>query len=244
MQTSVLCVAPQEAQAAALVDAVAHIPDVFIAGLCDPNQVQEVTRLVGTTLILTLEGTVIPDVEKLGIPVLPIAEVDKAAEVLEAYLKAQAAKQPPAKQAGSTPIVTAATSRLPFAPLRRQLRLGFYGTRGGAGTTTAVVTAAKLLAAQGKRVALFDAAQRGDPYLLLDLTPSDQPATTGTITVYPDLALDDARVSYDAILVDGGRERRAFPARWIAVDKPLSEAAVAKLLGVDLASLTQEATQC
>jgi hypothetical protein len=243
MHTSVLCVAPQEAQAAALVDAVAHIPDVFIAGLCDPHQVQEVTRLVGTTLVLTLEGTAIPDVEKLGIPVLSVPEVDKAAEVLEAYLKAQTAKQPPAQPTASAP-APVATSRLPFAPLRRQLRLGFYGTRGGVGTTTAVVTAAKLLAAQGKRVALFDAAQRGDPYLLLDLTPSDKPATTGNITVYPDLALDDARVSYDAILVDGGRERRAFPARWIAVDKPLSEAAIAKLLGIDLASLTEEAAQC
>lgn len=243
MQTSVLCVAPQEIQAAALVDAVAHIPDVFIAGLCDPHQVQEVTRLVGTTLILTPEGTVIPDIEKLGIPVLSVPEVDKAAEVLTTYLKAQAAKQPPAQPTTPVP-ASAATSRLPFAPLRRQLRLGFYGTRGGVGTTTAVVTAAKLLAAQGRNVALFDAAQRGDPYLLLGLTPSDQPATTGTITVYPDLALDDARVSYDAIIVDGGRERRAFPARWIAVDKPLSEAAVAKLLGIDLSSLTQAATQC
>ena len=79
---------------------------------------------------------------------------------------------------------------------------------------------------------------------MLDLIPSDQPATTGTITIYPNLALDDARVSYDAIIVDGGRERRAFPARWIAMDKPLSEAAVAKLLGIDLASLTQEAKGC
>ncbi len=241
---TILCVASQEPLAEALSYAVITVPDVIVIGLCAPHQVDELVSVVGATLIVTLEETVIPDVETLGIPVLPVPEVDKAAEVLTTYLKAQAAKRPAAQQAAPIANTTAPAPRLPFAPLRRQLRLGFYGTRGGVGTTTAVVTAAKLLAAQGKCVALFDAAQRGDPYLLLDLTPSDQPATTGTITVYPNLALDDARVSYDAIIVDGGRERRAFPARWITVDKPLSEAAVAKLLGIDLASLTQEARRC
>ncbi|HOU14071.1 MAG TPA: hypothetical protein PKZ84_13245 [Anaerolineae bacterium] len=241
---TLLCVAPQESQADALSFAVTAVPDVLVVGICAPQKTRQMLEFVDATLIVTLEGTAIPDVETLGIPVLPVPEVDKAAEVLEAYLKAQAAKQSPAQQAVPATAAPVAISRLPFAPLRRQLRLGFYGTRGGVGTTTAVVTAAKLLAAQGKCVALFDAAQRGDPYLLLDLTPSDHPATTGNITVYPDLALDDARVSYDAIIVDGGRERRAFPARWIAVDKPLSEAAIAKLLGIDLASLTQEVAQC
>ncbi len=243
MHTNVLCVAPQEAQAAALSDAVTAVPEVLVVGICDPQKTWQMLKFVDANLIVTLEGAEIPDVEKLSIPVLPVPEKE-AAEVLTAYLQAQAAKQPPAKQAAPATAAPVATPRLPFAPLRRQLRLGFYGTRGGVGTTTAVVTAAKLLATQGKRVALFDAAQRGDPYLLLDLTPSDQPATTGNITVYPDLALDDARVSYDAIIVDGGRERRAFPARWIAMDKPLSEAAVAKLLGIDLALLTQEQAQC
>ncbi len=241
---TILCVAPQEDQAEALSYAVVTVPDIIVVGLCAPHQVDQLVSVTNATLIVAPEGTVIPDVETLGIPVLPVPEVDKAAEVLTAYLKAQVAKQSPAQQAAPIANTTAPAPRLPFAPLRRQLRLGFYGTRGGVGTTTAVVTAAKLLAAQGKNVAIFDAAQRGDPYLLLDLTPSDQPATTGTITVYPNLALDDARVSYDAIIVDGGRERRAFPARWIAVDKPLSEANVAKLLGIDLASLTQEARQC
>ena len=39
------------------------------------------------------------------------------------------------------------------------MRLGFYGVRGGVGVTTAAVTAAKLLAAQGQRVALYDVKQ-------------------------------------------------------------------------------------
>ncbi len=241
---NILCIAPQENQALALSDAVTAVADVLVVGVCDPQQTRQMLDFVNAGLIVAPEGTKIPNVESLSLPVLYIASDAEPAKVLDAYLQAQAAKQPPAKQAAPATAAPVATSRLPFAPLRRQLRLGFYGTRGGVGTTTAVVTAAKLLAAQGKNVALFDAAQRGDPYLLLDLTPSDQPATTGTITIYPNLALDDARVSYDAIIVDGGRERRAFPARWITVDKPLSEAAVAKLLGIDLASLTQEASQC
>jgi len=241
---TILCIAPQEDQALALSDAVTAVADVLVVGVCDPQQTQQMLDFVNAGLIVTPEGTKIPNVESLSLPVLYIAPDAEPAKVLDAYLKAQTATQPPVKQAAPAAAAPVATSRLPFAPLRRQLRLGFYGTRGGVGTTTAAVTAAKLLAAQGKNVALFDAAQRGDPYLLLDLTPSDHPATIGNITVYPDLALDDARVSYDAIIVDGGRERRAFPARWIAVDKPLSEAAIAKLLGIDLASLTQEATQC
>jgi len=241
---SILCVAQQEDQAEALSYAVISVPDVIVVGICAPHQVDQLVSVTSATLIIAVEGTVIPDVEELGLPVLTIAANADAAKVLDAYLKTHTATQPPVQQTAPTAEATTATPRLPFAPLPRQLRLGFYGMRGGVGTTTAAVTAAKLLAAQSKSVALFDAAQRGDPYLLLGLTPADQPATTGTITVYPDMLLDDARVSFDAILVDGGRERRVFPARWIAVDKPLSEANVAKLLGIDLASLTQEAPQC
>jgi len=241
---TILCVAPQENQALALSDTVTAVADVLVVGVCEPQQTQQMLDFVNAGLIVAPEATKIPNVESLSLPVLYIAPDAEPAKVLDAYLKAQTATQPPAQQAAPATTAPVVTSRLPFAPLRRQLRLGFYGTRGGVGTTTAVVTAAKLLAAQGKCVALFDAAQRGDPYLLLDLTPSDQPATTGTITIYPNLALDDARVSYDAIIVDGGRERRAFPARWIAMDKPLSEAAVAKLLGIALPAHTQESTQC
>ncbi|HOU12806.1 MAG TPA: hypothetical protein PKZ84_06790 [Anaerolineae bacterium] len=243
MHTNVLCVAPKEAQAAALSDAVTAVPDVLVVGICDPQKTRQMLKFVDANLIVTLEGTEIPDVEKLSIPVLPVPEKE-AAEVLTAYLEAQAPQQPPAQPTTPASATTATTPRLPFAPIPRQLRLGFYGTRGGTGTTTAVVTAAKLLAAQGKSVALYDAAQRGDPYLLLDLTPSDQPASSGRITIYPDLVLDDARVSYNAILVDGGRERRAFPARWIVVDRPLSENDIARLLGITLPTPSQEAAQC
>lgn len=239
---TILCVAPSEDQADALSFAVTAVPDVLVVGICDPPKTQQMLSFVNARLVVTLEGTSIPNVESLGLPVLYIAANADPAKVLKTFLEKQTATPKPA----ATPAPKPVSLRLPFAPIPRQLRVGFYGTRGGVGTTTAVVTAAKLLSAQGKSVALYDAAQRGDPYLLLGLTPSDQSATTGTITVYPDLSLDDTRVSYDAILVDGGRERRVFPARWIAVDKPLSEADIAKLLGIVLPPSThnQETTQC
>ena len=101
---TILCVAPQEDQAEALSYAVITVPDVIVIGLCAPHQVDELVRVTSATLIVTLEGTEIPDAETLGIPVLPVPEVDKAAEVLTAYLKAQAAKQPAAQQ--TTPIAT------------------------------------------------------------------------------------------------------------------------------------------
>ena len=58
---AILCVAPQEAQAEALSDGVSRVPGVVVVGLCDPHQTQQMTRLVGATLIVTPEGTVIPD---------------------------------------------------------------------------------------------------------------------------------------------------------------------------------------
>jgi len=233
-----LCVAPQEALADALSDALARVPEVLVVGLCDPQQAAQMARVVGADLIVTLEGTVIAGSEALSIPVLTVPKNADAAETVQAYLEHQTQAQ-----AAPTP-EPGASGPLPFAPITRQLRLGVYGTRGGVGTTTAAVTAAKLLAAQGKRVALYDAAQRGDPYLLLGLTPSDQPATVGNITLYPNLTLDDARVTYDALVIDGGRERAAFPAHWIAVDKPLSEAEIAQMLGLGVTSPPEEVTQC
>ena len=235
----VLCVAPQESQADALSDALARLTDVLVVGICDPHQAVQMARVVGADLVVTPEGTVIPGDEQLTLPVVATPANTDPAEVLAAFLKKQVA----AESVTPRPIATAPSTRLPFAPVTRplrvcQMRIGLYGTRGGVGTTTAAVTVAKLMAAQGRSVALYDAAQRGDPYLLLGLTPSDQPATTGRITVYPDMTLDDARVAHDVIVIDGGRERRVFPARWIAVDKPLSETELARMLGLPLPTPT------
>ena len=47
-------------------------------------------------------------------------------------------------------------------PRRVRVRLGFYGTRGGVGVSTAALRTARRLAAEGLRVALFDSRRRGD----------------------------------------------------------------------------------
>ncbi len=215
----VLCIAPQESQAEALSAALASVPEVLVVGICDPAQAAQLARVVGADLLVASHDVALPDT---GLPVFTAPEDADPAEALQAYLEAHA------KPAPESP---PATPRLPFAPVTRQVRLGFYGVRGGVGVTTAAVTAAKLLAAQGQRVALYDAAQRGDPYLLLGLTPSAQPASAEGITVYPALPTADAEAAA-ASIIDGGRERRLFPARWLALEHPLAEAEIAKLLGL------------
>lgn len=217
----VLCIAPQESQAEALSAALASVPEILVVGLCDPQQAAQLACVVDADLLVTTPDVSLPDT---GLPVFTTPEGADPAPALQAYLEANAKPAPPQESAP-------ATHRLPFAPVTRQVRLGFYGVSGGVGVTTTAVAAAKLLVAQGQCVALYDAAQRGDPYLLLGLTPSDKPASVGNITVYPDLALDDARLDYAAVIIDGGRERRLFPARWIALEQPLAEAEIAKLVG-------------
>jgi hypothetical protein len=224
----VLCVAIQETLADELFRAVTAAPDVLVVGVCGPAEAQTMTRVVGATLVVALAGTPVPDRDAFGVPVLFVPQDADPAEVVRTFLVAQANADVSAcvvPLPGTQVTVTGVT----IAPRRSQLRIGFYGARGGVGTTTAAVTAARLLAAQGLRVALYDASQRGDPALLLGLTPSEQPVTSGGITVYPGLVLDDARIDYDAIVIDGGRQRRLFPARWIELDAPLSEAEIAEL---------------
>jgi hypothetical protein len=222
----VLCVAHQEALADKLADAVTGVPEVLVVGICGPEEAATMRRVTAATLVVAWAGTPIPARETLGAPVLFVAPDARPADVVCAFLAARSVAE------SSSDAVPATVTRLPPVSRRMQIRIGWYGARGGAGATTAAVTTARLLAARGQRVALYDAPQRGDPYLLLGLTPSEQPATTGTITVYPSLALDDARVDHDAIVIDGGRRRQLFPARWIAVDKPLTETEVAHLLGL------------
>jgi hypothetical protein len=229
----VLCVAIQETLAEDLARAVTAAPDVLVVGVCGPAEVHTMTRVVGATLIVAPAGTPVPDRDTLGAPVLFVPQDADPAEVVRTFLVAQANVDVPAHAA--TLLGTQVTSsQVTVAPRRSQLRIGFYGSRGGVGTTTAAVTAARLLAAPGLHVALYDAPQRGDPALLLGLTPSEQPVTSGGITVYSGLVLDDARIDYDAIVIDGGRQRRLFPARWIALEAPLSEAEIAELLGLSL----------
>jgi hypothetical protein len=222
----VLCVAVQETLADELSRAVTAAPDVLVVGVCGPAEAPTMTRVVGATLVVAPAGTPVPDRDALGVPVLFAPQDADPAEVVRTFLVAQANVDTPSRAA---PLPSVQVS---LTPRRTQFRIGFYGARGGVGTTTAAVTAARLLAAQGLRVALCDAPQCGDPALLLGLMPSEQPVTSGGITVYFGLVLDDARIDYDAIVIDGGRQRRLFPARWIGLDAPLSEAEIAEFSGL------------
>ena len=221
---AVLCVAAHEADAIALSEALTRVAEVLVVGLSDPTQAAHLAHALNVDVIVAPHGT--PRDETLPVPVLTVPPGANPAEVLEAYLANTA---PASLDPESPPVVT--DTGLPRVPRLLQLRLGFYGVRGGVGTTRAAITAAQLLAAQNRRVALYDAAQRGDPYLLLGLTPAPQPATEGHITIYPALTLDDDRVAYDALIIDGGRKRWPFPARWIAVERPLDAAEIARIVG-------------
>lgn len=221
---AVLCVAAREAQAEALSEALAPVAEVLVVGLSDPTQAVHLASALNVDMIVAPHGTPLPEAEYLP-PILTVPDGADPAEALEAYL-ASAAQAPPDPE---PPAVS--SHSLPRVPRLLQLRLGFYGVRGGVGTTRAAVTAAQLLATQNRRVALYDAAQRGDPYLLLGLTPTPQPATVGQITIYPTLTLDDTRVNYDALIIDGGRHRWPFPARWLAVARPLDAAEIARIVG-------------
>jgi hypothetical protein len=225
----VLCVAVQETLADELSRAVTAAPDVLVVGVCGPAEAPTMTRVVGATLVVAPVGTPVPDRDALGVPVLFVPQDADPAEVVHTFLFAQVNVDVPS---GVAPVTG---SQVMLTPRRPQLRFGFYGSRGGVGTTTAAVTAARLLTAQGLRVALFDAPRRGDPALLLRLPPSEQPISSGGITVHLGLVLDDARVDYDAIVIDGGRQRPLFPARWIELDAPLSETEIAELCGVSRA---------
>ena len=223
---AVLCVAAREAAATALSEALALVAEVLVVGLSDPTQAAHLAHALNVDLIVAPRGT--PLEASLPVPVLTVPPGANPAEVLAAYL----ANTPSAAPDPQSPAAPHSNRPLPRLTRPLQVRLGFYGTRGGVGTTTAAVTAAQLLAARDRPVALYDAAQRGDPYLLLGLTPAQQPATVSHITVYPALTLDDARVNYAALIIDGGRQRWPFPARWLAVDRPLNADEIARLVGL------------
>jgi hypothetical protein len=116
------------------------------------------------------------------------------------------------------------------------IRLGFYGTRGGVGVSTAVVTCAKLLAEAQLRVALFDATARGDLHLMLGCEPQAEPLMLGLITIFMGQPDEERAAGYPAILVDGGRQQRLFNVEWLAVEQPLTEETLRRLVGLEVPS--------
>ncbi len=117
-------------------------------------------------------------------------------------------------------------------------RLAFYGRRGGVGTSTAALRAAQLLAEQGRRVALFDSAQRGDLHVLLGCEPTPQPVQHDLITVYLGEPSEDLAGRYEALVIDGGRRYGTFNAQWIEVSRPLEDHTLRRLSGLPPADQT------
>lgn len=118
--------------------------------------------------------------------------------------------------------------------LRPTLRLAFHGVRGGAGTSTAALEAARALASAGRRVALFDATGRGDLHLMAGIKPVEQPVARGGITFLLCPPTEEAVWGFDAVVVDGGRERGDFNAEWVAVSRPFPAERISRLIGVEL----------
>jgi len=113
----------------------------------------------------------------------------------------------------------------------RPVRVGFWGSRGGVGTSTAALTAARMLAGRGRPVLLCDATRRGDLHLMLGVEPTETPVRVGGVVVRMGLPEDDTPNSAD-IVIDGGRARRNFNAEWVEVSRPLSEERIRRILGL------------
>ena len=137
---------------------------------------------------------------------------------------------PPRVQPAAVHIQASSICPRPRGPV---VRLGFHGARGGAGVSTAALTAARALAAEGQRVVLFDAAGRGDLHIMAGLEPAEHPVARDGITFFLIPPTEAAVRSFDAVIVDGGRERGSFNAKWVSVSKPLSEDQVRRLVGLE-----------
>ena len=113
----------------------------------------------------------------------------------------------------------------------RPVRVGFWGSRGGVGASTAALTAARMLAGRGRPVLLCDATRRGDLHVMLGVEPTEAPVRVGGVVVRMGLPEDDTPNSAD-IVIDGGRARRNFNAEWVEVSRPLSEERIRRILGL------------
>jgi hypothetical protein len=108
-------------------------------------------------------------------------------------------------------------------PVKRRVRLAFYGSRGGVGVSTAALKVAQWLAEGGMRVILIDATGRGDLHLMLGLEPDTARHTQGNLTLWLGQPSEDAVAGYDALVIDGGRQAGTFNARWVELRKPLKD---------------------
>ena len=129
------------------------------------------------------------------------------------------------------------TARLPqsnsLVPLRCQVRLGFFGQRGGVGVSTTALKVAQAIAARGQRVALFDLTGRGDLHVMLGREPQTQEMVVGSLSLFLGLPSENVVMGFNAVVLDGGRHVGQFNAQWVEIRKPLTDQAIRRLLDVE-----------
>lgn len=142
--------------------------------------------------------------------------------------------EPPPAPSEPPPLPAPAPTASPPPPAglpTRRIRVGFWGTRGGVGTSTAALNAARLLAEAGRRVLLCDATGRGDLHVMLGLEPRE-----GVLQDGPNLFVClgiPSEIPPDAdLVVDGGRARRDLNAEWVEVSRPIPPERLRRILGL------------
>jgi hypothetical protein len=216
-----------EAYADALHAALTPVHALRIVGsVWAPEDLAQAIRAFRATLVLAAPDFPVPDA--LGIPHLVLApEADPVAQV-EQYLAERQAKQPAPVQPAPAPAPSTASPgpHLNLPPPQRTVRLGFWGARGGVGTTTAALHTAAQLAERGFQVALCDATGRGDTFLWAGFKPQTQPQSHQGITFFPNLPPAEELQQFPAVVIDGGRKRRERNVAWVRVTAPMREEAI------------------
>lgn len=199
----------------------------------DAKTLRMAVRSFGPKLLVATPDFDVPD--NLGIPHLRVARDEDPAAVIQQYLTTAGSSQPapaPTSEQPATPAPQPA-SRLNLPAPKHTVRLGFWGERGGVGTTTAALNAAIELTEQGFKVALCDATRRGDTFLWAGFKPQTQPSTSDKLpglTFFPDVPPEETLQPFPAVVIDGGRERRERNVQWVRVTAPLDEETIVKLV--------------
>lgn len=231
----VLIATATAAQLEALEDPLTKVHEIRIVGADAWEDVQTLRiaiRSFRPELVVATPDFDVPD--DLEIPQVRVATNEDPAAVIKQYLAGKTAGPPqptpvPASEAQPETPLARPAPRLNVPAPQRTVRLGFWGVRGGVGTTTAALTAATLLAERGFRVALCDAPKRGDTFLWAGFKPQTQPSTSQQgVTFFPDLPPAAQLQPFPAVVIDGGRRRRERNVDWVQVTAPLSAEAIAR----------------
>lgn len=223
---------------AALLEPIARWPLVVLLGAARADRQAAIAQLPNVRQVFVVPPY---DFHALGMShVKKTAPTESAAPpVVTAATptRAEVMISPPRPTARESRPVTPGSSTVSVA----RTRLAFFGMRGGVGTSTAALRAAQLLAGQGLRVAVFDAAQRGDLHVMLGAQPTPQPVQHNLITVYLGEPAEEIVEPYEALVIDGGRQHGTFNAQWIEVNRPLDDNALRRLIGLPPEEQTGEA---